>query len=541
MKGIFQKEKKKLFRICVDQTDCFVGNYLYLLSITALYFLFLYGKKKHAGQLLDAILPTALIKQAASLVGLPKDDDPTRTAASSSTSNTNGKGGNNNNDNNNDSMGRCKPDKNTGNTDLKDALAAILRLQYSMTSHDLGTTGSSTVNTASSSSTVPPMMQMPKQEGADLNNGVNPNIYQQQEAPMSASPKTYHRDVETFKETLDTATRSAESITNDIDDLQFDIESLAANIGLDPAQFNDTDFSGLNDQHFFNGGRSDILTGASRNDKIQLYQLAGGSHVSNKYDTSQSLKGKAVVSSVGIIPTPVPAAAAAAAAAAGGGGEGGGGMTGSTPLLGTVTATAVAGGLVGAGTTAVPPHPPMNLSTAPFVGGSQIPTIANTTTASAESSSLASSSPLPPQLPLGTGVGMGLAGGSELPGATTTHPSVAATAAASIAAQQLFNTGVSPLFTTLLQTLSPSLTSNLNNSYAHPSFDFYHHRGGRFGAPQQQGSPSFSAAAVPIGNDSNSNNDNNKNSSSSSSSNSISQVDDDGGWCSIIGIEYKPF
>ena len=501
------------------------------------------AKKKYAEQLLDAILPTALIKQAASLVGFPKDDDPTRTAASSSTSNTNGKGGNNNNDNNNDSMGRCKPDKNTGNTDLKDALAAFLRLQYSMTSHDLGTTGSSTVNTASSSSTVPPMMQMPKQEGADLNNGVNPNIYQQQEAPMSASPKTYHRDVETFKETLDTATRSAESITNDIDDLQFDIESLAANIGLDPAQFNDTDFSGLNDQHFFNGGRSDILTGASRNDKIQLFQLAGGSHVSNKYDTSQPLKGKAVVSSVGIIPTPVPAAAATTTPAAAVGG-----MAGSTPLLGTVTAAAVAGGLVGAGTTEVPLQPPMNLSTAPFIGGSQIPTTTNTTTASAggsssssSSSSLASSSPLPPQLPLGTGAGMGVAGGSRLPGATTTHPSVAATAAASIAAQQLFNTGVSPLFTTLLQTLGPNLTSNLNNNYAHPSFDFYHHRGGRFGAPQQQGSPSFSAAAVPIGNDSNSNNDNNKNSSSSSSSNSISQVDDDGGWCSIIGIEYKPF
>ncbi|CAO3636783.1 unnamed protein product [Cunninghamella echinulata] len=85
-----------------------------------------------------------------------------------------------------------------------------------------------------------------------------------------------------FSTSLNNATKSAEAISQDIDDLQTSIESLAATMGLD-VDTNDT-FDGYLSQ--FSDNYSDMISSATRNDRIQLFKLAGGSHIPNKYDDS---------------------------------------------------------------------------------------------------------------------------------------------------------------------------------------------------------------------------------------------------------------
>ncbi|KAI9492344.1 hypothetical protein BDB00DRAFT_435834 [Zychaea mexicana] len=235
--------------------------------------------RRGIGRKLDSILPTALIKEAASLAGLPKF-----------------------------------PDAPTGN----------LGQEYD----SMAGSGDPSSVASSSSSQAPPPQQQHKQMQASEHDFLSQDS---------------HRDIETFKQTVDTATRSAEAISNDIDDLQFDIESLAATIGLDATQFNDTEFTSFEDQDMFSGGNNGMIASATRNEKIQLYQLAGGSHILNKYDTSQSSKGKAVV-------TPISVAAGTAAA--------------------------------------------LNLSASPFIGGSQ-PVATPGTAASVPTPQAASPPPLP--------------------------------------------------------------------------------------------------------------------------------------------------
>jgi hypothetical protein len=87
-------------------------------------------------------------------------------------------------------------------------------------------------------------------------------------------------------ESLHTATRSAEAISQDIDDLQISIESLAATMGLDANGVED--FDGYLDE--FTDNYSNMISLATRNDKMQLFELAGGE--STHYDDNNTNDGQ---------------------------------------------------------------------------------------------------------------------------------------------------------------------------------------------------------------------------------------------------------
>ncbi|KAI9314959.1 hypothetical protein BX666DRAFT_1965098 [Dichotomocladium elegans] len=111
-------------------------------------------------------------------------------------------------------------------------------------------------------------------------------------------------ELKNFTETLNSASRSAEAITQDIDELEADIEALAANIGIDTNRIGDGYLEGFGSEY------ESMIMGASRSDKIRLYELAGGSHVKNKYDGSSPnlTKGKEAT-----VPVPVPVLSSTAA------------------------------------------------------------------------------------------------------------------------------------------------------------------------------------------------------------------------------------
>lgn len=136
---------------------------------------------------------------------------------------------------------------------------------------------------------------------------LNPSAFQQQQQqrqqqqqspqqPLSEAVRTAesNANIEAFTDTLNTASKSAESISQDIDDLQMDIEALASHIGIDPQHLQDPVFNGMEQLGDFVDDYGAMISSASRSDKIRLYELAGGSHVKNKYDTSSppSEKGK---------------------------------------------------------------------------------------------------------------------------------------------------------------------------------------------------------------------------------------------------------
>ncbi|CAO3585184.1 unnamed protein product [Absidia cylindrospora] len=81
-------------------------------------------------------------------------------------------------------------------------------------------------------------------------------------------------------ESLHTATRSAEAISQDIDDLQISIESLAATMGLDASGAEG--FDGYLDE--FTDNYSNMISSATKNDKMQLFELAGDSNTQDKYN-----------------------------------------------------------------------------------------------------------------------------------------------------------------------------------------------------------------------------------------------------------------
>ncbi|KAI8373022.1 uncharacterized protein BYT42DRAFT_519212 [Radiomyces spectabilis] len=126
-----------------------------------------------------------------------------------------------------------------------------------------------------------------------------PQAKQQQQPPSHQQPTQPHHsspysnnsphqsqtagDILNFSQTLDSATRSAQAITQDIDDLQINIESLAANLGINASELSD-DLDIQLDQ--FTDDYQDLITSASRRDRIDLFELAGGSHVKNMYDAA---------------------------------------------------------------------------------------------------------------------------------------------------------------------------------------------------------------------------------------------------------------
>lgn len=201
----------------------------------------------HTGKFLEGCLPTALIEEAASLVGM-KDAIGSLQQGTSS-----------------DPSGRCYMDQNAR---LHGALSSALMLSYSMFP---GMSSAGMTSTPSSPSSK-----------------LNPSTFQQQGSPQQETMKSAEStaNIEAFTETLNTATKSAESISQDIDDLQMDIEALASHIGIDPQNLEDPVFDGMQQLGDFVDDYGAMISSASRSDKIRLYELAGGSHVKNKYDTS---------------------------------------------------------------------------------------------------------------------------------------------------------------------------------------------------------------------------------------------------------------
>ncbi|KAI9029855.1 hypothetical protein CLU79DRAFT_732890 [Phycomyces nitens] len=114
------------------------------------------------------------------------------------------------------------------------------------------------------------------------------------ESPAYNPPEAFGQpipaDLGAFSETLNTATRSAQAISQDIDDLQLNIEALAADIGIDASHFQDLGTQMDMDQ--FTDDYSEMITSASRRDRIDLYELAGGSFVKSSFDQVSSQRGK---------------------------------------------------------------------------------------------------------------------------------------------------------------------------------------------------------------------------------------------------------
>jgi hypothetical protein len=82
-----------------------------------------------------------------------------------------------------------------------------------------------------------------------------------------------------FSKTLNSASKSAQTISEDIDLLQVNIESLANNLGIDPAQFNGNldAFSG-----HFQDNYSSMISSANLEDRAKLFALAGENNSSPK-------------------------------------------------------------------------------------------------------------------------------------------------------------------------------------------------------------------------------------------------------------------
>lgn len=98
-----------------------------------------------------------------------------------------------------------------------------------------------------------------------------------------------------FPDPFNRVSCSAESITQDIDNLEDDIEKLASHIGIDSNGFGEV-FDYNEQMSDFRHGYGSMIAGASRSDMIQLFELAGGSHVKNRYDGEGTLKNNEPVS-----------------------------------------------------------------------------------------------------------------------------------------------------------------------------------------------------------------------------------------------------
>jgi hypothetical protein len=73
---------------------------------------------------------------------------------------------------------------------------------------------------------------------------------------------------------MENNSRSANEITDDIDQLQVNVECLASQLGINPAQYSDRTFCDFDD---FSENYSTMISSASRMDKFRLFALAGGS------------------------------------------------------------------------------------------------------------------------------------------------------------------------------------------------------------------------------------------------------------------------
>ncbi|KAI8979230.1 hypothetical protein BDF20DRAFT_868361 [Mycotypha africana] len=138
-----------------------------------------------------------------------------------------------------------------------------------------------------------------------------------QENPTTATSNNHRRNIVDFSKTMNSATRSAQSITQDIDMLQVNIESLASNLGIDPSQFDD-------DSEAFTTGfplRSDYSHSALPTDVSRLNLMNQG-YVTYHSTQQEDIRHPTLLNSQpqrpteSLLSTAAATAAAAAAAAA---------------------------------------------------------------------------------------------------------------------------------------------------------------------------------------------------------------------------------
>ncbi|KAG2234965.1 hypothetical protein INT48_005119 [Thamnidium elegans] len=83
-----------------------------------------------------------------------------------------------------------------------------------------------------------------------------------------------------FSKTLNSATRSAQTITQDIDMLQVNIESLANNLGIDSSQFDED----METDRCFQDNYSNMINSANSADRAKLYAIAASNADLDKKD-----------------------------------------------------------------------------------------------------------------------------------------------------------------------------------------------------------------------------------------------------------------
>jgi len=152
------------------------------------------------------LFPKGLIEEAASLAGMTtKLDDATKSAALASSALSNILS----------SVLRLYSNNSQPNSELPQSMASNHRSRQPHQQQASSSTAKESSSMSSSSDSFYP--QSPRENKED-------------DAPPSLVD---------FSKTLNTATRSAQNITQDIDMLQVNIESLANNLGIDPSQFDD--------------------------------------------------------------------------------------------------------------------------------------------------------------------------------------------------------------------------------------------------------------------------------------------------------------
>lgn len=146
-------------------------------------------------------------------------------------------------------------------------------------------------------SSLPPRSASSPNSGSDTSQEYDSYSIQQPPGFANASdPTEIPRDIQGYSETLDMATRSVQSISQDIDDLQLNVEALASDLGIHPEQFT-SDFTTTHLDQFENEHRL-MISSATQYDKNKLFELAGDPMVKNYYSSEHvSSKSPAATSS----------------------------------------------------------------------------------------------------------------------------------------------------------------------------------------------------------------------------------------------------
>lgn len=117
-----------------------------------------------------------------------------------------------------------------------------------------------------------------------LSNSFNPTIVNKGKGPAKDAPQEMISVL--APHVLGNNSRTAREITNDIDQLQVNVETLASQLGIDPSQYSEKLF---NDYEEFSENYSMMISSASRMDKFRLFALGGESPPSHQQTENGNL------------------------------------------------------------------------------------------------------------------------------------------------------------------------------------------------------------------------------------------------------------